>query len=65
MKRITLALVALGMASPAFAQSTVGIYKASPPVLTDNVQQQILLDANGNLKVIGAGATAFIAADAK
>ena len=50
MKRITLALVALGMASPAFAQSTVGIYKAAPPVLTDGVQQQVLLDANGNLK---------------
>ena len=51
MKRITLALLALCMAQPAFAQSTVGIYRSTPPVLTDGVQQQVLLDANGNLRV--------------
>lgn len=55
MKRITLALVALGMASPAFAQSTTGVYKASPPVLTDGVQQQVLLDSAGNLKTAVSG----------
>lgn len=57
MKRITLALLALGLASPAFAQSTVGINKASPPVLADGVQQQVLLDTAGNLRtspIIGA-----------
>lgn len=52
MKRITLALLALAFASPAFAQSTVGVYKATPPVLTDGVQQQVLLDAAGNLRVV-------------
>lgn len=32
-----------------------GIYRASPPTLTDGVQQQALLDASGNLKVSTAG----------
>jgi hypothetical protein len=32
-----------------------GIYKASPPTLSDGVQQQPLLDASGNLKVVNAG----------
>lgn len=49
MKRFLFALLAL-VAAPALAQSTTGVYKASPPTLTDGMQQQVLLDANGNIK---------------
>ena len=55
MKKIAFAFMAL-VASPAFGQ-TVGVYKATPPVLTDGVQQQLLLDAGGGLVTSSAPAS--------
>ena len=55
MKKIAFAFMAL-VASPAFGQ-TVGVHRTSPPVLTDGVQQQFLLDTNGSLVTVSVPAS--------
>lgn len=56
MKRFLLALAALTLAaSPVHAQAVRGVYKATPPTLTDGVQEQLQLDTSGNLKTVAGG----------